>query len=112
MLTVMRLSAPRTVSILWTAALMEFILNYFGRDIQMRVRRQIFEYNHGELIVSNIRCAGSREAEFLLVAIAHRAPGEHSRWADNKRSERSCEVIGHIRTTILQREQPAESMIS
>ena len=51
-------------------------MDYFGSDIQMIVRRQIFEQHRGELIVGNadVVGTGSEKIPFLIVAPTMRVP--------------------------------------
>jgi O-acetyl-ADP-ribose deacetylase (regulator of RNase III) len=49
---------------------------HFGHDLQTRVRRQIFEYHHGELVVgeSDVIETGNESIPFLIVAPTMRVP--------------------------------------
>jgi len=51
-------------------------LSHFGYDLQTRVRRQIFEYHHGELTVGNADVVetGNESIPFLIVAPTMRVP--------------------------------------
>lgn len=51
-------------------------MDYFGAEIQMIVRQQIFEHHHGELIVGNADVVetGSERIPFLIVAPTMRVP--------------------------------------
>ncbi|HEU4836729.1 MAG TPA: macro domain-containing protein [Pyrinomonadaceae bacterium] len=51
-------------------------LDYFGPEIQMIVRRQIYEYHHGELIVGNADVVetDNDKIPFLIVAPTMRVP--------------------------------------
>lgn len=51
-------------------------LNYFGRDIQMRVRQQIFDYHHGELVVgqADVVETGHEKIPYLIAAPTMRVP--------------------------------------
>lgn len=49
---------------------------HFGNDLQTRVRRQIFEHHHGELVVGNADVVetGNEAIPFLIVAPTMRVP--------------------------------------
>jgi O-acetyl-ADP-ribose deacetylase (regulator of RNase III) len=51
-------------------------MNHFGSDIQMRVRRQIYDYHHGELVVGQADAVetGNERIPFLIVAPTMRVP--------------------------------------
>lgn len=51
-------------------------LSYFGYDIQNKVRRQIFDYHNGELIIGNADIIETRNEKipFLIVAPTMRVP--------------------------------------
>jgi O-acetyl-ADP-ribose deacetylase (regulator of RNase III) len=51
-------------------------LNYFSSDIQMRVRQQIFEHHHGELLVgqADVVETGDDKIPFLITAPTMRVP--------------------------------------
>ncbi|BAZ16479.1 putative appr-1-p processing enzyme family [Calothrix sp. NIES-4071] len=51
-------------------------MDYFGKDIQLKVRRQIFDYHHGELIVGNadIVETGDSKIPYLIAAPTMRVP--------------------------------------
>jgi O-acetyl-ADP-ribose deacetylase (regulator of RNase III) len=51
-------------------------MNHFGSDIQMRVRRQIYDYHHGELVVgqADVVETGNERIPFLIVAPTMRVP--------------------------------------
>lgn len=51
-------------------------LSHFGYDIQTRVRRQIFEHHHGELVVGNADVVETENESipFLIVAPTMRVP--------------------------------------
>jgi len=51
-------------------------LSHFGYDIQTRVRRQIFEHHHGELVVGNADVVetGNESIPFLIAAPTMRVP--------------------------------------
>lgn len=51
-------------------------LSHFDYDIQTRVRRQVFEHHHGELIVGNADAVetGNESIPFLIVAPTMRVP--------------------------------------
>jgi O-acetyl-ADP-ribose deacetylase (regulator of RNase III) len=51
-------------------------MDYFGSEIQTTVRRQIYEYHHGELVVGNADVVetGSDKIPFLVVAPTMRVP--------------------------------------
>lgn len=51
-------------------------LSHFGYDIQTRVRRQIFEHHHGELVVGNADVVETNDESipFLIVAPTMRVP--------------------------------------
>lgn len=51
-------------------------LNHFGYDTQTRVRRQIFEHHHGELVVgdADVVETGDESIPFLIVAPTMRVP--------------------------------------
>ncbi len=51
-------------------------LNYFGSHIQTRVRRQIFEYHHGELLIgqADVVETGNETLPFLITAPTMRVP--------------------------------------
>jgi len=51
-------------------------LRHFGHDLQTRVRRQIFEYHHGELVVGAADAVetGDEAIPFLIVAPTMRVP--------------------------------------
>jgi O-acetyl-ADP-ribose deacetylase (regulator of RNase III) len=51
-------------------------MNYFGSDIQMRVRQQIFEHHHGELLVgqADVVETGNDKIPFLITAPTMRVP--------------------------------------
>jgi O-acetyl-ADP-ribose deacetylase (regulator of RNase III) len=51
-------------------------LRHFGYDIQTRVRRQIYEYHHGELVVghADVVETGDDSIPFLIVAPTMRVP--------------------------------------
>ena len=54
----------------------EIYLNYFGPDIQMRVRRQILEYHFGEILVgqADVVETGNEKIPFLIFAPTMRVP--------------------------------------
>jgi O-acetyl-ADP-ribose deacetylase (regulator of RNase III) len=51
-------------------------MGYFGSDIQMRVRRQIFDHHHGELVVgqADVVETGHQKIPYLVVAPTMRVP--------------------------------------
>jgi O-acetyl-ADP-ribose deacetylase (regulator of RNase III) len=51
-------------------------LDHFGSELQVRVRRQIYEHHHGELIVgaADIVETGDKSIPFLIVAPTMRVP--------------------------------------
>lgn len=51
-------------------------MDYFGCDIQMRVRRQIFDYHHGELVVgqADVVETGHEKIPYLIAAPTMRVP--------------------------------------
>lgn len=51
-------------------------MDYFGKDIQLKVRRQIFDHHHGELIVGNadIVETGDSKIPYLIAAPTMRVP--------------------------------------
>jgi O-acetyl-ADP-ribose deacetylase (regulator of RNase III) len=51
-------------------------LSHFGYDLQTRVRRQIFEYHHGELVVgaADVVETNDKAIPFLIVAPTMRVP--------------------------------------
>ena len=51
-------------------------LNYFASDIQAKVRKQIFEFHHGELIVGNADIVETDDTKipFLIIAPTMRVP--------------------------------------
>jgi len=51
-------------------------MDYFGRDIQLKVRRQIFDYHHGELLVgaATIVETDNENIPFLIAAPTMRVP--------------------------------------
>ena len=51
-------------------------LSHFGYDLQTRVRRQIYEHHHGELVVGNADAVetGNESIPFLIVAPTMRVP--------------------------------------
>ncbi len=51
-------------------------MDYFGNDIQLKVRRQIFDHHHGELIVGNadIVETGNSKIPYLIAAPTMRVP--------------------------------------
>lgn len=51
-------------------------LSHFGYDIQTRVRRQIFDFHHGELVVGNADVVetGDEKIPFLIAAPTMRVP--------------------------------------
>lgn len=51
-------------------------MDYFGKDIQLKVRRQIFDHHHGELIVGNadIVETGNSKIPYLIAAPTMRVP--------------------------------------
>jgi O-acetyl-ADP-ribose deacetylase (regulator of RNase III) len=51
-------------------------LNYFGRDLQMCVRQQIFAYHHGELLVgqADVVETGHDKIPYLIAAPTMRVP--------------------------------------
>ncbi len=51
-------------------------MHHFGDDIQMKVRKQIYEYHHGELVVGNadIVETGNHQIPYVIVAPTMRVP--------------------------------------
>jgi O-acetyl-ADP-ribose deacetylase (regulator of RNase III) len=51
-------------------------MSHFGPDIQMRVRRQIYDYHHGELVVgqADVVETGDEKIPFLIAAPTMRVP--------------------------------------
>jgi O-acetyl-ADP-ribose deacetylase (regulator of RNase III) len=51
-------------------------LSHFGSDLQTRVRRQIYDYHHGELVVGNADVVetNNKSIPFLIVAPTMRVP--------------------------------------
>ncbi|OKH45749.1 hypothetical protein NIES2101_25875 [Calothrix sp. HK-06] len=48
-------------------------MDYFGKDIQLKVRRQILDHHHGELIVGNADIVETGDSKIPLPHILHQA---------------------------------------